>query len=216
MRIVIFVVVFVCMIFSQVDGFASEKVIYSFEDGIGEWAIPDWSLEKADYVDAEATVSSDYANDGDSSMQLTFEFPKDEWRAAVVDVEGPFDWSAYKTLLCDVYLPEEAPDKIKARIALSVGEKWLWIESARATKLKPGQWVTLSANLIPGNERWLRTKMVERIGEDGKAHGYVMKTAKEPMAKEYIQEVQVLTVRLQSERVKYKGSVFVDNIRLVD
>ena len=64
------------------------------------------------------------------------------------------DWSAFQAIAVDVYLPDRAPEGLKGRIILTVGDKWQWTEQNRAVDLKPGTWTTLKANFAPGSVDW--------------------------------------------------------------
>jgi hypothetical protein len=46
--------------------FAAEKVLNGFEKDLGGWGIPDWALEKSDYVASKAEISQDFASEGKS------------------------------------------------------------------------------------------------------------------------------------------------------
>ena len=198
------------------SAFSEEKVIFDFETGTEGWWIPEWSEEKGDYATKALNSSEKFAKRGKSSIEVISDFPKEGWHAGIVDVEGPFDWSKYKKVKCDIYAPKNAPPKLKARLAITVGEKWLWLDLARAVNLEPGEWVTVSGNLELGNDAWKRTKMVEKKGRDGKIYGYVEKAEREPLTQDYVSDIKVFSIRIEAENNPYSGPVYIDNIRLAD
>ncbi len=64
---------------------AAEIVIYSFEEGLEGWAIPDWAQTSSDYVGKEVSVSTDKAEEGHSAMKLWAVFPGGRWTGAYVE-----------------------------------------------------------------------------------------------------------------------------------
>ena len=194
--------------------FSAEKVIYSFEEDFDGWAIPDWSRDKVDYVTEKVDISKSKASDGKSSLEMKVDFPKEGWYAGVVDVEGPFDWSKYKAISCDIHAPSRAMERIEARISLNVGKKWIWIEQIKPTKLERAKWTTVRADLEVGSRSWRRTEMVEKKDKEGKFRGYVARYIPVELSEEDKKNVQVLTVRVEAINSPYKGPIYIDNIRL--
>jgi len=171
-----------------------ETTLFSFEDGAQGWEIPDWAFEKEDMVAEKLALSSEYAKDGKSSLELAVDFPGGSWTAAYVEIVEFFDWTPYSNLAVDVYLPTYAPAGLKGKFILTVGEDWKWIEMSRAVKLIPGQWTTISANLLPGSTDWRRTQVTDAFRQD----------------------VRKLGVRIESNlRPVYRGSIYIDNVRLI-
>ncbi|MBM3246024.1 MAG: hypothetical protein FJZ13_01710 [Candidatus Omnitrophica bacterium] len=170
-----------------------EKVVFGFEGDIGGWEIPDWCFEKEEYVAQGITVSDKVAGEGKSSLEIMTNFPGGKWTAAYIEVPQYFDWTPYKSLSVDVYLPADAPFGLQGRVILTVGADWAWIEMARLVKLAPGEWTTITANLGPGSTDWRRTQVTDKFRSD----------------------IRKLGVRIESNlRPVYKGPVYVDNIRL--
>lgn len=172
---------------------AEERVLFSFEKDAQGWEIPEWALEQEDHVGKTLEVSKDVAKDGKASLKLTAAFPGKAWTAALAEDFEYFDWTPYKAISADVYIPKEAPIGLKAKIVVTVGESWKWTEMARTIPLVPGEWVTISANLIPGSEDWKRTVVDDNFRKD----------------------VRKVAVRIESnKKPEYAGPIYIDNIRL--
>jgi hypothetical protein len=169
------------------------KVWFGFEESMPSWEIPDWCYEKEEYVGESIAVSNKFAKEGRSSLELMANFPGGKWTATYVEVQQYFDWAAYKTISLDVYLPKEAPFGLQARLILTVGDKWVWIEMARLVKLVPGEWTNISASLVPGSTDWRRTQVTDEFRAD----------------------VRKLGLRIESNmRPAYNGAIYIDNVRL--
>jgi hypothetical protein len=172
---------------------AKKKVLFSFEEAVPSWEVPDWCFEKEEYVAESIAVSTKYAKDAKSSLEIMANFPGAKWTAAYVEVQQYFDWTPYKTLSADVYIPKEAPFGLQARFILTVGENWTWTEMSRLVKLVPGEWTTVTANLAPGSTDWRRTQVTEEFRADIRKAG----------------------IRIESNmRPVYNGPVYIDNIAL--
>ena len=99
----------------------NEPIKFSFEGSTEEWRIPDWAFYQGDHVARELRISSEYASDGESSLEVVCEFPGKTWAAALVEREVQLDLSGYNTFSADIYLPKKAPrDLILARLILTV------------------------------------------------------------------------------------------------
>ncbi len=172
-----------------------EVVLYDFEQDTQGWSIPDWAFSKEDHVGVEVGLSEFYTSHGKRSLELKVDFPGGKlWRGAyaecLVDVE---DWSPYGSLQVDVLVPPGAPRGLRAKIILTVGEGWKWTEMNRAVKLEPGEWAVIKVNLRPGSLNW-----------------------KSFITDEFRQEVKKIGVRVESNGgITYKGSVYIDNIKLL-
>lgn len=175
--------------------FAEEKVLTGFEKDTEGWEIPDWAMEKEDYVGDSLAVSQNYANEGKSAAELKVDFTGGKWTAAYIEVVEYYDWSPYGEIAVDLYLPADAPAGLKAKMILTVGESWDWVEMSKSVALQPGKWTTLSANLKPGSGDWRKTKLSDVFRQD----------------------VRKLGIRVESNmKPVYKGAVYVDNIRLIE
>ncbi len=172
---------------------AEEKVLFSFEKDTQGWEIPEWAMEQEDHVGKTVAVSKDVAKEGKSSLKMMTVFPGKLWTAAIVEDFEYFDWTAYRTISADVYIPKEAPIGLKAKFVLTVGESWKFTEMARSVPLVPGEWVTISANLLAGSEEWKRTVVDDNFRKD----------------------VRKIAVRVESnKKPEYNGPIYIDNIRL--
>jgi hypothetical protein len=192
-RLVFFLLLAVVLITGSY-AFAAEKVIFGFEDGISGWEIPDWAFEKEDYVAQKAEISTAVAHEGKQSVKLAVKFPGAKWTAAYVETQQYFDWTSYSAVAVDVYLPETAPTGLKAKIILTVGESWNWVEMARSIALEPGKWTVLTANLLPGSTDF-RANVDDAFRRD----------------------VRKVGVRIESNmKPVYAGDVYIDNFRLTE
>ena len=175
------------------NAFAADKVLFSFENDAEGWEIPEWSLEKDDHVTQSIEVSDGVANEGKGSLKVNVGFPGKRWTAAIVEVAEYFDWSNYKEVSCDIYLPKDAPEGLKAKIILTVGEDWVFTEMSRSKKLAPGEWTTIKASLEDGSTDFRKTVVDETFRSD----------------------VRKIDIRIESNRKPaYTGSLYVDNVKI--
>lgn len=171
----------------------AEEVLYDFEGGLQGWQIPDWAYEKDDYVGDEVLVSSEYASSGKQSLKLTVDFPGKRWTGGIVEIMEYMDWTPHKYISCDVFIPPGTPDGLKAKIILTVGDGWKWVEMSRSIKLKAGEWTTISADLTPGSMDWKRLAPTDEFRAD----------------------VRKIDVRIESNnKPQYKGAIYIDNVRV--
>ena len=176
------------------QGFQNETIIFGFEGSLQGWEVPDWAYEKPDHVQREIEVSSSVASEGTSSMEIDAEFPGGRWTGAIVEIMQYFDWSDYTTLACDLYIPEDAPVGLKAKIILTVGDSWKWVEMSKAYDLKPGKWVTMIADLKPGSIDWRRVEVDDRFRRD----------------------IRKMDIRVESNnKPAYTGPIYIDNVRVM-
>lgn len=174
-------------------GFCAEKLIFGFEENVPSWEIPDWCFEKGEYVTESLAVSTKFAKEGKSSLELMANFPGGKWTAGYVEVQQYFDWTPYKTMSVDVYLPKDAPFGLQARFILTVGENWTWTEMTRMVKLVPGEWTTITADLSPGSTDWRKTQVTD----------------------EFRANLAKLGIRIESNmRPTYSGPIYIDNLRV--
>ncbi len=172
---------------------AEEKILFSFEKDAQGWEIPEWALEQEDYVAKTVEVSKDFAKDGAQSLKVMSAFPGKVWSAALVEDFEYFDWTPYKSISADIYIPKEAPLGLKAKIILTVGENWKFTEMARSAALVPGEWVTITANLLTGSEDWKKTVVDDNFRKD----------------------VRKVSIRVESnKKPEYSGPIYIDNVRL--
>ena len=176
------------------DKAAKPLVMFDFEDGLQGWVIPAWSLQSADYAGKSVQASAAFASHGKQSLELTAALPgEDKWTAAYAEVEMHVtDWGVFSEVAADVYLPEQAPRGLAARLIVTVGDQWQWTEQNHPVKLVPGQWVTLTANLTPNSMDW-----------------------KFFLDESFRRDVRKLGVRIESDKKPtYSGPVYIDQIRL--
>jgi hypothetical protein len=173
--------------------FAAEKIIFSFEEENEGWEIPDWALEKEDYVADSLNINTTYASEGKSSLELMANFPGGAWTSAYIEVQEYFDWTPYESISVDVYLPYTAPAGLRGKIVLTVGENWLWTEMSRSVPLEPGKWTLITADLKAGSTDWKKLVHTDSFRTD----------------------VRKLDIRIESNmKPAYQGPIYIDNIRL--
>lgn len=169
------------------------KVVFGFEENVPSWEIPEWCFEKEEYVAESIAVSTKFAKEGKSALEIMANFPGAKWTAVYVEAQQFFDWTPYKTLSADVYLPKEAPFGLQGRFIFTVGENWTWTEMARLVKLVPGEWTTISVDLATGSTDWRKTQVTDEFRAD----------------------VRKLGIRIESNmRPIYSGPVYIDNVRV--
>jgi len=168
------------------------KALFGFEESVPSWEIPDWCFEKEDHVGESIAISNKFAKEGKTSLEVMANFPGKKWTAAYVEIQQFFDWTPYKTILADIYLPKDAPFGLQARFILTVGKDWAWTEMARLVKLVPGEWTTVSASLVPGSTDWRRTQVTDEFRAD----------------------VRKLVIRIESNmKPAHTGPIYIDNVR---
>ena len=186
--------VFGMILAASVANAAEETVLFSFENGTDGFEIPDWAYEKPDHIQKEISLSDKVASNGKNSLEVIAEFPGGRWTGAIVEIMQYFDWSDYSQIAVDFYLPADAPLGLKAKLILTVGDSWKWVEQSKSISLKPGEWVTLTANLKPGSIDWRRVEVDDAFRSD----------------------VRKLDIRVESNnKPAYTGSFYIDNIRVI-
>ena len=172
-----------------------EAVLFDFETGLQGWDIPDWAYEKPDHVQSNLGVSEYVASQGESSMKIDADFTGGRWTGAIVEIMQYFDWTDYGTLAYDIYIPEDAPVGLKAKIILTVGDNWKWVEMSRSYLLQPGEWITVSADLKAGSIDWRRIQVDDTFRSD----------------------VRKIDIRVESNnKPAYTGPLYIDNIRVME
>lgn len=171
-----------------------ETVIFGFESGLQGWEIPDWAYEKPDHVQQEIESSPEQSVEGSRSLLMMTDFPGGRWTGAIVEIMQYFDWSDYSYIACDIYLPENAPLGLKAKMILTVGDNWKWVEMSRSVNLVPGEWNIVKADLRPGSIDWRRVQVDDTFRQD----------------------IRKIDIRVASNnKPAYTGPVYIDNIRLI-
>lgn len=174
---------------------AEEVVLFNFEDGLQGWEIPDWAFEKPDMVLKEIDVTDEYASNGAKSMMMDADFTGGRWTGALVEIMQYYDWTDYSKLAVDIYLPKEAPMGLRAKMILTVGDSWKWVEMSKTYALAPGKWTTITADLMPGSIDWRRIQVDDAFRAD----------------------VRKIDVRVESNnRPAYTGKIYIDNVRVIE
>ncbi|MFC1548856.1 hypothetical protein ACFL5E_02745 [Candidatus Omnitrophota bacterium] len=170
-----------------------ERTYYDFESDLNGWEVPMWATGKTDYVARDAVQTTEIASHGQGSMKIESEFPGGLWTAALVEIQQYLDLSNYRVIRADIYLPPDAPIGLNAKMIITVGETWKFVEMSRSFPLIPGEWTTITASIEPGSYDWKRVVPDEKFAED----------------------VRKVAIRIESNRKpKYTGGIFVDNIRV--
>ncbi len=170
-----------------------ELVIFDFEGTTHEWAIPDWAQTSKDYVGKSMSASTDFVSHGKGSLQLMVDFPGGAWHGAYVEqMMSTTDWSPFDAIAADVYVPDNAPQGLKARFILTVGDKWTWTEMNRGLPLVPDQWTTITATVKSGSLDW-------KFFPD----------------ETFRKDVRKVGIRIESDGATYQGPIYIDNVRLI-
>ena len=177
---------------SSSDNFKKIHTLYSFEKDIQEWEIPLWAEEKRDHVAVSLKHMKDFASKGSNSLELTVNFPGKTWHGALVEVQHYIGFESFNIIAADIYIPKDAPQLIRGKIILTIGETWDFTEMIRGTRLTPGAWTTVFADISEKSNDWKKTVMSERIKSD----------------------VRKIAIRIESDKTAYFGPVYIDNIRL--
>jgi len=173
----------------------AEIVLYGFEGTLDGWRIPEWAQNSSEYVAQDATASRGYAKEGHYALEVSTQFAPERWSCAYVEHEVEVtDWTPFGRLSVDVFLPADAPAGLAGRIILTVGGRWQWTEMAHAVPLPPGTWTTLTVDLKPGSMDW----------------PFDLDDA-------FRADVRKVGVRIEAEHgPSYRGSVFIDRVRLAE
>lgn len=169
-----------------------ERTYYDFETDLNGWEIPMWAQGKTDHVAKDVMLSKELASHGNGSMLVVSDFPGGAWSASLVEIQQYLDLSKYRVIRADLYLPADAPLGLKAKLILTVGENWKFVEMSRSVPLVPGEWVTVEASIEPGSYDWKRVVPDEEFSED----------------------IRKVALRIESNRKPvYSGPIYIDNIR---
>src|SRR3989338_4345469 len=179
------------------------EIRFGFEKGLDGWDIPEWALERPDYVGQSIEISPEHATKGENSLKLNCDFPGTAWRAVVVEHVEDINLRGYKRILVDVFIPSDAPSEfLRGKIIVTAGP-WWYIEMLDSVPLKRGDWTTITARLD--------------VGDKGEMRYWKCKT-KEECLEAHLDQVKKLAVRIEYNASydrtgrAYKGPVYIDNI----
>lgn len=173
-----------------------EFSIADFEKDPQGWEIPDWALDKRDYVARQIGVSEFHSSSGKYALEVESEFSgAPSWEGVYVEkVIEITDWSPFRYFSADIFLPKEAPRGLRARIIMTVGEDWKWTEANKSIPLAPGEWTVLKVDMTPESTNWRRF-----------------------LTDEFRADVRKAGVRIESNgKIAYKGPIYIDNVKLSD
>ena len=192
----IFLITKGCFIFQANDSAAREITLYTFEKDPQGWEIPDWALDKKDHVGKQLSVSEFHASEGKYALEFDVAFSGlPSWEGAYVErIADVTDWSPFGFISVDIFLPSNAPRGLRAKIILTVSDKWIWTEMNRSIPLAPGEWTVIKADFTPQSMAWRRF-----IDDSFRA------------------DVKKIGIRIESNgKVDYKGPIYIDNVKLTD
>ena len=123
------------------------EILYDFEIDKEGWQL---STEEGNEGGLSVFRSAEKASQGQSSLQLNVQFPGGgQWkRSAIMKGLTNTDWSGYKEISFDVYLPEGA-SYFQIEV-YSKSEMWImtqWPGSGAPVYLSPGQWNSITVPL---------------------------------------------------------------------
>jgi len=171
----------------------NDKTIYDFEISEDSWEIPYWALDKTDHVGTSLSKTIDVASNGTGSLKLEADFPGSRWTAALVEIQQYLDLTDYVSISADIFIPPDAPEGLRAKLIVTVGETWKFVEMARSVRLQPGEWTTLTATITDGSSDWKRTVVDRTFRED----------------------VRKVAIRIESNNKPiYSGPIYIDDIRV--
>src|SRR3989338_1554541 len=87
-----------CFISSLVFAASRETVLFNFEKTTDGWGVPEWAMQKPEYVGQTVDSSNKYASKGKSSLEMMVNFPGGLWTAAYVEIADYYDWTPYSTV----------------------------------------------------------------------------------------------------------------------
>ncbi len=184
--------------FAQQNQQGEALVLFDFEDGTQGWVVPGWEATNLNYVAKSVSTSSEVASSGKEALELQADFPQGRegqwWTGAYAERDIPVtDWSQFRAVAVDVYVPAQAKINLTGRLILTVGEKWQWTEMNVPMLLKQGKWTTITANITPSSMNW---------------SFFLDET--------FRKDIRKLGVRIESDQQPpYKGPVYIDNVRLL-
>jgi hypothetical protein len=122
--------------------------LYGFESGIDGWSMPPWPDANHDEHGAQYAPTAVAAPGlaGMHALQVQVSIHSGKFSQAVVGVRPTSDWTPFRKVLVDVFLPASAPEGLAAHFYM-MGDSWQWRESAVHVLLRPGQWTTVEVAL---------------------------------------------------------------------
>ncbi|MDD5634264.1 MAG: hypothetical protein PHW46_03210 [Candidatus Omnitrophica bacterium] len=167
--------------------------LYDFEFSDETWEIPGWEFEKTDHAAQSLQRVKGLASKGSHSLELLVNFPGGKWTGALAEVQQYLDLSGYDLISVDIYLPPDAPWGLRGKIIFSSGEEWNFNEMTRGSRLYPGMWITVNADMTNDNNTdWKKLSISKNIKQD----------------------VRKVAVRIESEITPYSGPIYIDNLRV--
>lgn len=171
------------------------RTLYDFERNEDSWGVPSWAADKPDHVALSSQAVRGIASNGNGSLEVLAEFPGGNWTGALVEIPHYLNLDKYGIISADIFLPPGAPEGLRAKLILTVGENWRFVEMNRGVPLVPGEWTTVIGNISDGSTDWKRTEVDSSFRED----------------------VRKIAIRVESNRKPaYKGPFYIDNVTVYD
>lgn len=168
------------------------KTLYNFEENDEGWEIPAWALDKKDHVAVDLRETNEISSKDSGSIKILGIFPGKNWTAALIEIQQYLDLSKYEYIAVDIYAPRETPGGLRAKIILTSGDTWRFIEMARSVRLSPGKWTTITAKISGDSNDWRGTKFTKKLRED----------------------IRKISIRIESNKTQYSGPIYIDNVRV--
>lgn len=172
--------------------FKNVLTFYDFEEDNQNWEIPDWEFKKTLHPAMSLKRTGKMASKGHSSLELSLVFKKDNCSAAYIETERYVNLEHNDVIRIDLYVPPDAPKRLRAKFVLTTGENWQFMEMARGKRLIPGTWTTLTANISEKSIDWQS------------AH----------IDKHFKTDIRKIALKIESFHLAYSGPIYVDNIRV--
>ena len=166
--------------------------IYTFEHDAEGWEIPEWASEKRDHVAKSLSKTLDgLSSNGTGSLKLEARFPGSGWTAALIEVQQYLNLDGFDAIAADIYLPAKAPDNLRGKFILTVGDGWKFVEMSKNTKLLPGEWTRVVANISEKSPDWKRIVVDDTFKTD----------------------IRKVAIRIESNKSSYSGPIYIDNVQ---
>ena len=172
-----------------------ERLLYGFERADHGWTVGSSEDPKSAWPGlprgAATGIKRTAAPQGKSALLLQAALPGQLW----AHVEPDANWSAYDSILFDVYLPPHAPKWIQLLAVIRDRDLW-WYQAMPLIWLEPGKWQTVRLDVSPSSVEWKAQNHMKAW--DGYA----------------TQMVRLFGVRFFSHAA-FRGAILMDNVRAI-
>ncbi|MDD5438984.1 MAG: hypothetical protein PHS37_02225 [Candidatus Omnitrophica bacterium] len=198
--------VFLAVIMVCAAAYGQKPLTFDFEKNTDGWDIPDWAMDQKDCVGRVVTATQDVSNTGKGALKIETDYPGNQWASVIVEYEKDLDLRGYKAISADVYIPKECKTELmQARIVVTAGSDYFWIEAKTPVRLVPGKWATVTAPL--------------NVSENGELNYWRCKDLSTCILA-HLDQVKKVAIRIEynaspkNAGAPYKGPVYVDNIKI--